>query len=134
MEPLGLRRRRSDAPDFLQTNLDVDVLAQEIFSRYVGEQRILIDGTPSTATFFQLDYCPEFRVMKLAGSLALAINQLATGNGSAAAGELTLGHVAGRGRPVDNAETRDVDDEMHRFRQRVAVEHHDGGTSDAVNR
>jgi hypothetical protein len=88
MESFGLRRRRSDAPNFLQTNLDVDVLAQEIFSRYVGEQRILIDGTPSTATFFRLDYCPEFRVMKLAGLLALAINQ-AAGNGSAAADELT---------------------------------------------
>ena len=77
-----LRRRRSDAPNFLQTNLDVDVLAQEIFSRYVGEQRIAIDGTPSAATFFHLDYCPEFRVMKLAGGLALAVNQEAA-NGSA---------------------------------------------------
>jgi hypothetical protein len=68
-------RRRSDAPDFVQTDLDIDGLAEEIFSRYAGEQRIVIDGTPAVATFFRREYCPEFRVMKLAGALALAINQ-----------------------------------------------------------
>jgi hypothetical protein len=81
MDIPGLRRRRSDAPDFVRTDLDIDVLALEIFTRYAGEQRIVIDGTPSTATFFRHEYCPEFRVMKLAGSLALALNQRA-GNGA----------------------------------------------------
>ena len=75
MDTFGLKRRRSDAPDFVRTDLDIDQLAEEIFSRYAGEQNIVIDGTPSTATFFRREYCPEFRVMKLAGSLALAINQ-----------------------------------------------------------
>jgi hypothetical protein len=82
MDIPGLRRRRSDAPDFVRTDLDIDVLAEDIFARYAGEQRIVIDGTPSTAIFFRHEYCPEFRVMKLAGSLALALNQRA-GNGGA---------------------------------------------------
>jgi hypothetical protein len=77
MDTFGLRRRRSDAPDFVRTDLDIDVLAEEIFSRYAGEQNIVIDGIPSTATYFRREYCPEFRVMKLSGSLALAINQRA---------------------------------------------------------
>ncbi len=83
MDIPGLRRRRSDAPNFVRTDLDIDVLAEGIFDRYAGEQRIVIDGTPSTAIFFRAEYCPEFRVMKLAGSLALALNQRA-GNGGAA--------------------------------------------------
>jgi len=82
MDIFELRRRRNDAPNFLQTDLDIDVLAEEIFSRYADEQRIVIDGTPSAATFFRREYCPEFRVMKLAGSLALSINRYA-GEGGA---------------------------------------------------
>src|SRR5688572_13436898 len=70
-----LKRRRSDEPQFAQTDVDVDALANEIFSRYVGEQSIEIDGQPYTATFFQRAYCPDFRVMTLAGRLALAVNQ-----------------------------------------------------------
>jgi hypothetical protein len=77
MAPLPPTRRRSDAPDFVQTELDIDGLADEIFSRYAGEQRVVIDGTPGVATYFRREYCPEFRVMKLAGALALAINQRA---------------------------------------------------------
>jgi hypothetical protein len=77
MELYGLRRRRSDAPDFLRTDLEIDVLAEEIFARYEGEQKIVIDGTPSMATFFRREYCPEFRVMRLAGWLALSVNQYA---------------------------------------------------------
>jgi hypothetical protein len=68
-------RRRSDASDFIQTDLDIDALAEEIFSRYVGEQDIVVDGSPYEATFFRREYCPDFRVMKLAGRLALAVNQ-----------------------------------------------------------
>ena len=85
MDSFGLKRRRSDAPNFLKTDLDVDGLADEIFSRYEGERPIVIDGTPSTATFFRREYCPEFRVMKLAGWLALSVNQHAE-NGEAANG------------------------------------------------
>ena len=70
-----LKRRRSDVPHFAQTDVDVDTLADDIFSRYAGEQHIVIDGRPSTATFFRRDYCPDFRVMKLAGRLALAVTQ-----------------------------------------------------------
>jgi hypothetical protein len=69
------KRRRSDVPHFAQTDVDVDALADDIFSRYAGEQHIVIDGTPATATFFRRDYCPDFRVMKLAGRLALAVTQ-----------------------------------------------------------
>ena len=47
-----LARRRSDSADFIQTDVDIETLAQEIFSRYVGEQEIVIDGTPYTATYF----------------------------------------------------------------------------------
>ena len=70
-----LARRRSDSADFIQTDVDIETLAQEIFSRYVGEQEIVIDGTPYTATYFQREYCPDLRVMKLAGALALAVNR-----------------------------------------------------------
>ena len=69
------KRRRSDVPQFAQRDVDVDALAEDIFSRYTGEQHIEIDGTPYTATFFRRDYCPDFRVMKLAGRLALVVNQ-----------------------------------------------------------
>ena len=31
MDIPGLRRRRSDAPNFVRTDLDIDVLAEEIF-------------------------------------------------------------------------------------------------------
>jgi hypothetical protein len=70
-------RRRSDVPDFVQTDVDVDTLADEIFTRYVGEQNVIVDGAPYTATFFRRDYCPDLRVMKLAGHLALAVNRRA---------------------------------------------------------
>jgi len=69
------RRRRSDLPDFVQTDIDIDALARLIFARYVGPQAIVVEGTPSRATFFNHDYCPDFRVMKLAGELALSVNQ-----------------------------------------------------------
>jgi hypothetical protein len=75
MDPEALRRRRSDVPQFTQTDVDIDILAEEIFSRYAGDQAVVIDGRPYTATFFRPEYCPDFRVMKLAGRLALAVNQ-----------------------------------------------------------
>jgi hypothetical protein len=52
-------------------------MAEAIFARYAGPQPIVIEGIPSHATFFSPDYCPEFRVMTLAGSLALRVNQRA---------------------------------------------------------
>ena len=70
-------RRRSDLPDFVQTNVDIEAVAQGIFARYAGPQPIVIEGTPSQATFFSPEYCPDFRVMKLAGELALRGNQRA---------------------------------------------------------
>jgi hypothetical protein len=70
-------RRKSDGPDFIQTDLDIESLAEEIFSRYAGEQGIVIDGAAYAATFFRREYCPDFRVMKLAGHLALAVNRRA---------------------------------------------------------
>jgi hypothetical protein len=73
----GHRRRRSDEPAFVQTDADIDSLAEEIFSRYVGEQRVIVDGAPYSATFFRQEYCPDLRVMKLAGHLALAVNRRA---------------------------------------------------------
>jgi hypothetical protein len=84
MTTSDFQRRRSDAPDFIRRDLDVDALAEDIFRRYAGEQRIVIDGTPSTATFFRPDYCPEFRVMTLSGHLALRVNQHAADGGGAA--------------------------------------------------
>lgn len=69
-----LNRRRSDEPDFLNTDVDVAVLADEIFARYAGPQPVVIDGVPSTATFFEPGYCPDYRVMKLAGALAVRVN------------------------------------------------------------
>ena len=73
----ALSRRRSDLPDFVQTHADIDALAHEIFSRYVGEQKILIEGAPYATTFFRADYCQDFRVMRLAGEMALAVNRRA---------------------------------------------------------
>jgi hypothetical protein len=69
------KRRRSDVPRFAQTDVDIDLLAEQIFSRYAGEQQVVIDGRSYTATFFQRGYCPDFRVMKLAGQLALTVSQ-----------------------------------------------------------
>src|SRR5688572_4690588 len=70
-------RRRSDLPDFVQTDVDIDAVADGIFARYSGPQAIVIEGTQSQATFFDREYCPEFRVMKMAGDLALSVNQRA---------------------------------------------------------
>jgi hypothetical protein len=71
------RRRRSDSPEFIQTELDVDALAHEIFARYAGEQDIVVDGVTYSRTYFSPEYCPDFRVMTLAGTLALRVNQRA---------------------------------------------------------
>jgi len=71
----SVRRRRSDLPDFVQTDIDIDAQARAIFDRYVGPQAIVVEGTAARATFFSHDYCPDFRVMKLAGELALSVNQ-----------------------------------------------------------
>ena len=72
-----LKRRRSDVPHFVQTEVDVDGVAADIFARYAGEQQVVTDGRPYAVTLFQRDYCPDFRVMTLAGRLALAVNQRA---------------------------------------------------------
>jgi hypothetical protein len=69
------RRRRSDDEAFVETDVDIEALAATIFGRYAGEQNLVIDGVPGTATFFQPDYCPDYRVMTLAGRLALAVNR-----------------------------------------------------------
>jgi hypothetical protein len=71
------RRRRSDLPEFIETDLDIDALAEEIFARYAGEQDIVVEGVTYSRTFFRPDYCPDFRVMKLGGTLALRVNQRA---------------------------------------------------------
>jgi hypothetical protein len=71
----GLQRRRSDLPEFVQTDLDIDAIAREIFDRYAGEQQIVVEGVLYNQTFFDREYCPDFRVMKLAGTLALRVNQ-----------------------------------------------------------
>jgi hypothetical protein len=71
----SVRRRRSDLPDFVQTDIDIDALARSIFARYAGPQPIVVEGTPGKATFFNADYCPDFRVMTMAGALALRVNQ-----------------------------------------------------------
>ena len=80
------KRRRSDLPDFVQTDIDIDALAHSIFARYAGVQAIVVDGTPSAATFFSREYCPDFRVMKLAGDLALRVNQRAVAEAGRADG------------------------------------------------
>ena len=81
MSELSQKRRRSDEPAFAQTDADIDALAEEIFSRYAGEQRVVVDGAKYTATFFRREYCPDLRVMKLAGHLALAVNRRAAEDG-----------------------------------------------------
>jgi hypothetical protein len=75
MTSVAHRRRQSDVPEFIQTGLDIDALADDIFSRYAGEQTIAVEGVNYTKTFFDRDYCPDYRVMKLAGTLALRVNQ-----------------------------------------------------------
>jgi hypothetical protein len=74
----SLKRRRSDASDFAQTDVDVAALAEEIFARYADEQDVVVEGAPYKTTFFRRDYCPDFRVMTLAGELAVAVNRHAT--------------------------------------------------------
>jgi hypothetical protein len=78
MSTVAYRRRRSDAPEFVETRVNIDSAADDIFGRYVGDQDVVIDGVYGKATFFSRDYCPDYRVMKLAGRLALAVNQHAT--------------------------------------------------------
>jgi hypothetical protein len=75
MVPVIQKRRRSDEPEFVQTDVDVDALADGIFASYAGEQPVVVDGARYTTTFFRREYCPDFRVMRLAGHLALAINR-----------------------------------------------------------
>lgn len=70
-----LRRRRSDDEEFIQVEVDVEAAAEAIFSRYAGPQPIVVEGRLTTATYFDPAYCPEFRVMRMAGQLALAINR-----------------------------------------------------------
>jgi hypothetical protein len=77
MHTAALRRRKSDVPEFVQIDIDIDGLADEIFSRYAGEQPVVIDGRPASTIFFSREYCPDYRVMKLAGQLALAVNRRA---------------------------------------------------------
>ena len=74
-------RRRSDDAGFIETDVDVNDLADRIFAQYSGPQHIVTDGVPGTATFFDRDYCPDYRVMKLAGALALAVNRRSVGRG-----------------------------------------------------
>jgi len=74
-------RRRSDLPDFVQTDIDIDSMADGIFARYAGTQPIVVEGIAAEATFFSRDYCPDLRVMKLAGELALRVNQRAVDKG-----------------------------------------------------
>ena len=83
-------RRRSDLPDFVQTNVDIDAVADAIFARYSGPQAIVIEGTSSKATFFDPEYCPDFRVMKMAGELALSVNQRAVAEASLPNGIMPL--------------------------------------------
>jgi hypothetical protein len=71
------QRRRSDLDDFVQTDLDIDTLAGEIFSSYAGRQPVVIDGVRSSATFFDPAYCPDRRVMQMAGQLAVEVNRRA---------------------------------------------------------
>ena len=81
MGELSQKRRRSDEPTFAQTDVDIETLAEEIFARYAGEQRVVVDGAKYTATFFRREYCPDLRVMKLAGQLGLAVNRRAVEEG-----------------------------------------------------
>lgn len=90
MGELSQKRRRSDEPAFAQTDIDIDTLAEDIFARYAGEQRVVVDGAKYAATFFRRDYCPDLRVMKLAGQLALAVNRRAAEDGDGRDGIETL--------------------------------------------
>jgi hypothetical protein len=81
MGAVSPKRRRSDEPEFVQTDIDIDGLAEAIFTRYSGEQRVIVDGAKYATTFFRHDYCPDLRVMKLAGRLALAVNRRAADDG-----------------------------------------------------
>jgi len=95
-------RRRSDDPSFVETDVDVDAMADHIFAAYVGPQPVVVDGVPGTATFFSPDYCPDYRVMKLAGALAVAINRRAVRESESSAGGAAESHVpsvAGRWEP-----------------------------------
>src|SRR5918996_850550 len=93
MGELSQKRRRSDEPAFAQTDADIDVLAEEIFSRYAGEQRVVVDGAKYTATFFRREYCPDLRVMKLAGHLALAVNRRAAEEDSLESLRITIPEI-----------------------------------------
>src|SRR5215216_6660629 len=82
----SVRRRRSDLPDFIQTDIDIDAVARSIFARYAGPQPVVIEDTPSHATFFNYDYCPDLRVMTMAGALGLQVNQHAVAEAGRADG------------------------------------------------
>ena len=69
------RRRRSDGEQFIQSGVDVEDTAAQIFARYAGEQPIVVDGVAASATYFDPAYCPDLRVMTMAGRLAAAINR-----------------------------------------------------------
>lgn len=75
MGTAATRRRRSDDGGFVERDVDITRRADEIFGQYAGEQPVVIDGVPGRAVFFQRDYCPDYRVMILAGRLALAVNR-----------------------------------------------------------
>src|SRR3954465_5005336 len=75
MGSMSLHRRRSDDAGFVETEVDVNGLADRIFATYAGSQPIVVDGVSRTATFFSPDYCPDYRVMTLAGALAVAVNR-----------------------------------------------------------
>ena len=89
----GQKRRRSDEAEFVQTDADIDAMAEEIFSRYVGEQRVAIDGASYSATFFRPEYCPDLRVMKLAGHLALAVNRRAAADDALESLRITIPEI-----------------------------------------
>jgi len=72
---MSLHRRRSDDAGFVETEVDVNGLADRIFATYAGSQPIVVDGVSRTATFFSPEYCPDYRVMTLAGALAVAVNR-----------------------------------------------------------
>ena len=83
-------RRRSDDAGFVETGVDVDALAERIFAEYVGPQSIVVDGTARVATFFSRDYCPDLRVMRLAGALATAVNRRSQQDASVPALRVTV--------------------------------------------
>ena len=85
MSTAAHRRRRSDGIAFVEQDVDIARVADEIFARYSGEQEVVIDGIPGKATFFQPDNCPDYRVMRLAGQLALAVNRRSQSDAEVAA-------------------------------------------------